>query len=909
MGSKIQEIRKMERKTRYIKLVMLISPFVFLTGCLEFESVEQPSSVLPDEVFTVFIEVTREDWDVDVKPYFGIRLPNGWTVPGDAIPCTGAYSGTIIYDSDLALEQESLSPSPEEYTWWVGAGDTDESEHGSAYAEVQIQTDHQAGRFSLDYMVGIELNEDRSDEHLIELVDEVTPREPQAVVQGNTISLSWRAAFVSEGLIGYDVYRDGQIINTDLVVDTVYIDENPTQGLTYYTISSLYDNGDVYLMPYEISVLVFSGGTGDPNDPYRITAPVQLASFSIADFPYLLDKCFVLGNDLDLDPNLPGGQVFDRAVIAPDISELRDDFRGTAFTGTFDGSGFRISNLTIVGQDHLGLIGAIHDGSQVLNLGIVDASVFGTGSGIGILAGDNGGYVSHCYSTGSVGGNKSVGGLLGGNESTVSYCYSTGLVSGDELVGGLVGNNGGAIDNCYSTGSVSGVESVGGLVGTSYGDVSHSFWDVETSGQTQSGGGVGLTTTEMMNPEFIGLNGWADDPNWILDSNHDYPHLTWEATPGQSIPEPIIDWMEGMGTTDNPYEIMNADQLVMMGKASILWDRHFVLSADISLIGKTWPMPVIPKFWGTFEGNGFTISELTIVGGNRLGLFGQLKEDARIMNLSIVDASVFGTGSDIGILAGDNAGDVTHCYSTGSVSGDTRAGGLVGRNRGYVNGCYNVGTVSGDTVGGLVGWNDGDVINSYSTGTVRGRWEVGGLAGSNDGSIATSYSTGSVSGDRRVGGLMGNNGGTIDNCSSTGAVNGQEYVGGLVGRNNGDVTNSYSTGSVSGHDYVGGLVGENDRGNVGHSYSMGSVSGESEVGGLVGSNDRGSIATSFWDMETSGLLSSDGGIGKTTSEMQTANTFLDGGWDFMDETENGTEDIWWINEGQDYPRLWWERGP
>ena len=26
----------------------------------------------------------------------------------------------------------------------------------------------------------------------------------------------------------------------------------------------------------------------------------------------------------------------------------------------------------------------------------------------------------------------------------------------------------------------------------------------------------------------------------------------------------------------------------------------------------------------------------------------------------------------------------------------------------------------------------------------------------------------------------------------------------------------------------------------------------------------------------------------------------------MDETSNGTEDIWWILEGQDYPRLWWE---
>jgi len=49
-----------------------------------------------------------------------------------------------------------------------------------------------------------------------------------------------------------------------------------------------------------------------------------------------------------------------------------------------------------------------------------------------------------------------------------------------------------------------------------------------------------------------------------------------------------------------------------------------------------------------------------------------------------------------------------------------------------------------------------------------------------------------------------------------------------------------------------------------------------------------------------------GGVGKTTAEMQTAGTFLNAGWDFVDETENGTEDIWRILEGQDYPRLWWE---
>jgi len=63
---------------------------------------------------------------------------------------------------------------------------------------------------------------------------------------------------------------------------------------------------------------------------------------------------------------------------------------------------------------------------------------------------------------------------------------------------------------------------------------------------------------------------------------------------------------------------------------------------------------------------------------------------------------------------------------------------------------------------------------------------------------------------------------------------------------------------------------------------------------------------SFWDIDRSGQTTSFAGTGKTTAEMQTAGTFLDAGWDFFDETQNGTDDLWWIVEGQDYPRLWWE---
>ena len=68
----------------------------------------------------------------------------------------------------------------------------------------------------------------------------------------------------------------------------------------------------------------------------------------------------------------------------------------------------------------------------------------------------------------------------------------------------------------------------------------------------------------------------------------------------------------------------------------------------------------------------------------------------------------------------------------------------------------------------------------------------------------------------------------------------------------------------------------------------------------------GIVADCFWDTQTSDQTTSAGGEGKTTGQMQTTSTFLDAGWDFVDESENGAEDIWWILEGQGYPRLWWE---
>jgi len=101
---------------------------------------------------------------------------------------------------------------------------------------------------------------------------------------------------------------------------------------------------------------------------------------------------------------------------------------------------------------------------------------------------------------------------------------------------------------------------------------------------------------------------------------------------------------------------------------------------------------------------------------------------------------------------------------------------------------------------------------------------------------------------------------------------------------------------------AGGLVGTNYS-IISSSYAAGDVYADQYVGGLVGSNDAGTVSASLWDTDTSGQSTSAAGTGKTTAEMQTKSTFTDIGWDFVDESINGTEDIWSICEGTNYPRL------
>ena len=77
------------------------------------------------------------------------------------------------------------------------------------------------------------------------------------------------------------------------------------------------------------------------------------------------------------------------------------------------------------------------------------------------------------------------------------------------------------------------------------------------------------------------------------------------------------------------------------------------------------------------------------------------------------------------------------------------------------------------------------------------------------------------------------------------------------------------------------------------------------LGGFSGDGDVPSSC--FWNTETSGQAASTGGaVGKTTAELQTLATFA--GWNIATPAAY-TDEVWYIVEGEDYPRLAWQGLP
>jgi hypothetical protein len=454
----------------------------------------------------------------------------------------------------------------------------------------------------------------------------------------------------------------------------------------------------------------------------------------------LWDKHYALVNDINLDPNLPGGQVFTNAVIAP--------YPFSLFEGTLDGNGHRITNMVIKGNagdwsDNFGLIGILYGDGIVKDIELLNIKIFNTGrqvgglvgfnlgkvlrcsvtgniSGEGVigglvgrnggdnigdiidcfafcnvqavpgrldcpwtvggLVGFNDGYIYNCYAIGTVTGEMSSGGLVGSNYEYISNCYAMGTVTGEEYVGGLIGDNyGNSVSQCYAACEIitDSNDSIGGLISESFGQTTNSFWDIRVSGQETSAAGIGLTTAKLQDSETYLNAGW----DMIGETSNGLADI-WTILEPNTYPQ-LTRLTEQYTVTQLPGSGTADDPYKIATAAELVAinnydiNASYVLVADIDMSGMVWATVPIFSFDGTFDGRGHTISNLNIDGGDYLGLFCMIRNNGVVTNLIIQDAYINGHRY-IGALSGMSFGHITNCHVTGSVTGVSYVGGLVG---------------------------------------------------------------------------------------------------------------------------------------------------------------------------------------------------------------------------------------
>jgi hypothetical protein len=422
--------------------------------------------------------------------------------------------------------------------------------------------------------------------------------------------------------------------------------------------------------------------------------------------------------------------------------------------------------------------------------------------------------------------------------------------------------------------------------------------------------------------------------------------LDYSITANFAVPTLVRNWHDLNATGNNPRGIY-----ILMNGLNSSSPGYEELAGPAANEGKGWQP--IGDFAGTFDGGGHNISDLFINRPDESGaaLFRSVPQGGGVINLGVVNATVTGDYSvaalagyvgdtvtncysvssvngtaPVGGLIASNYGTVTHCHSIssvnswGSITGPAGVGGLIGENHGTVNNCYSVSAVNGGrAVGSLVGWNYDTVSNCSAAGSASSSDDyAGGLVGWNYGTVSGCHATGTATG-RNAGGLVGSNfgahvygGGVVTNSYSTGSVTGAGCAGGLIGSAHySSVTSCYSTGTVTGEVFAGGLIGQHWYSSVTFCYSTGTVTGDNYVGGLVGGSyefGTGTVSDSFWDTETSGQVTSDGGMGKTTAQMQDVATFSDAGWNIIEVALNETNPtyIWNILNYETYPFLSWQ---
>lgn len=416
-----------------------------------------------------------------------------------------------------------------------------------------------------------------------------------------------------------------------------------------------------------------------------------------------------------------------------------------------------------------------------------------------------------------------------GGEITGNTAFGNGAgvyVAGSMAVGGkakIIGNtSGSATSNVYLTsGKTIAVCAVPLVNGASIG--------VKT--QTAPSSAAPVSITGASDSDVSGFFVSDSDAYVIQNSGSGAEQVVQLATSGQTT-DVLISTAEGL--RDFAAKVNAGDN----------FEGKFVkLTSNIALTGEWTPIGTMENpFAGTFDGQGYTVSGMSITGN----------------------------ASDTGFFLATNGATVQNLTVSGSidVTGQNAAGGIVvlALADTTINNCHSAVQIRANVAGGF---NAGGIA-----GRIGSNVKIGGC--SNSGEINVTVTSNNEDGDELyVGGITGiilGSGSFVKSCASAGALTASTlgsdgntvYLGGIIGHlmasGDASVINCYSAGTLnanaSGSTAAGGIAGLNFNGaiiNCYHSGLIASTAGSGKtnsVGGIVGCSYNGSVTGSYWKAGT-----------------------------------------------------------
>lgn len=257
-------------------------------------------------------------------------------------------------------------------------------------------------------------------------------------------------------------------------------------------------------------------------------------------------------------------------------------------------------------------------------------------------------------------------------------------------------------------------------------------------------------------------------------------------------PSEEIEFAGGTGTEEDPYLVVNAEQL---NAVRYNFDAYYKQMSDISLAGYSNWVPINGDGYGGYDGNGYCISDLTITeppagdSGRYIGLFGNglgktLKNIIlENININIIDNDDTNIACIGGIVGSYNntMEPLINCHVlSGKISWINKGESL--------NSGMNIGGISGyDSIGILKCTNSANIIVE-GTGI-----SCGGIVGSEYEDLSFCVNRGSINviskGKMNCGGVIGYSSGIILDCcvnfgEIAGCALGYDYergVGGIIG--------------------------------------------------------------------------------------------------------------------------------